>query len=305
MTMIRPCILLTFFLVILSSCSKEREDPKPSPLKASQCGDLSGEPVSYELFNGTREIWAWSFSKLYSNQPHIPDSLSISRTDLCAWMGGGSNCDNGGYDGLRLYLALAGPVQTMKGIRDSLCLIVVPYQLNGNQSVDVDKNMYAKIGPGPGAANPQPLHKDSALVLINNWQNHYCEYSNGQINCSADQANSVPITSFMLPKNLIDEYIDFLTPSGHGPVNSAYLTIGYYTLDPLDEIHCMQNAAGYNDSTYGYGIIALMFSQQTIHAPLYPDGPQRSDDFLRPCPRFCGQSAFGPLHYDSIFAGIH
>ena len=283
-----PLGILCSLLITFSSCTEKTSLPSET-LRTSACADLSGEAITYGIFYPTLQLWGESFLRMYKvgSQDSL-FSFVIPYEDLDSAMNVVPGCQDSCYQGLRVYLGLDSAVSSISEIQNHLCLLVVPYRETGGVSYDTifsgPLKPVIKIGRGSGSVGtPVGISKGQAQAYIDHWQNHY----------EIDEDFMVPISSFMLPASIIYDYLDTMA-NDPNINNGLYLTLGYHTLEPTDTIHCVENAKAQQDSSlanvYGYGTLTLMLS---LVSNFYSfDESLRSDDFVRPCPRFCGVSLF-------------
>ena len=279
-------LLIILSLFMISSCTDEKSPqtdeklPQKEGLQTSLCTDLSGEAISYTIFPSTFELWGNNFLQVYKVTPDTTlfalDMLSVELKNCMDSTGG-----NSPYDGLKAYIGLDSTVSTIEEIHDHLCLILAPYRMQSGTSYDTV--FYGNCGPFKmiGTDTTTSVSLSVAQTYIDNWQDHY----------SYDDSIMVPVSAFMISSSTINNTIQRSMSAGND--HRIHMVFGYYALDPTDSIHCIENAQARqnssNNNTYGYGAITLMVSSKLNGN----NGTfSHSDNFLRPCPRFCGASLF-------------
>ncbi len=272
--MARTYVLL--LILGLASCHS-KDSVKSWPIG---CTDLMGEGISYHLFPETGDLWGENFVKEYK-----VDSgkfyLSLPANQF-------STCMAGDYGGVKAYLALDSAVDSPQQIHRHLCLILVPYVdtvhtvTNDSTIIDVaftgDCGPFLQVGPGNAIS---PVDSSTAAGYIEHWSNHY-------VDSNLIDSIIVPINAFVIPSFTIQEAITYAQAAGAD--HRVYMIFGYHTISPDDIAHCLENAPARlhpaNINTYGYGVLALILSTRKGETFAH------SSDFLRPCPRFCGDSKF-------------
>ena len=264
-------------------------DAAPATAEDSCSNILQGTPMSLRLFEETLLLWEETFSALHDS-PQI-DSCYISASSLSTWLQESELiCGDDCYKGFKAYLALPEPATTKKEAAENLCLILVPYTF-------VNGNMTDTLFPSPPSASnhhcilitptdstPSITHVDqgTAQSMIATWSTHYSTVADSLM---------VPVTSFVIPKETLSNEIEHAISSGYD--GNVYFTFGYHTVPQANTEYCIQNAKAYshNPDVYGYFALNLMLSTKT------PSGPyEHSEDFLRPCPRYCGNAMFSATY---------
>ena len=272
--MFRLCTLFcigTMFAFV--SCSEKESDAPPIP-PAGPCSDLLASTVSYGIFHETINIWAQTFNRQYQVADTAAYSFSLPADSLTTYLSGTGNCESNCYDGIKAYLGLDNPITTTTQMQDELCLILVPYVDN------MDAEFPGHFGPYILVQKDTISYIDSTTAQnrIDNWQDHYM----------LEDSIVVRLRAFVIPDSTLWKTIG-LASASQSLENDVYLIFGSHTISPQDTAYCVETTPAYHSCTscYGYEVLALILSNKNANGDL-----EHSEDFLRPCPRYCGDSKF-------------
>ena len=238
--------------------------------------------TSQKVFEQTLYMWEEAFNELYAINPGSNFPLVVPADSLIMYLNPQSVCPNNCYNGFKAYLAQDAIPSTKPEVAENLCLILAPYTyVNGDMTDTVFPNAYGpfiRINPTTSGTEITYIDKDSAQNMINAWSAQY--------NSIADSI-MVPISSFVIPKKTIEELTVEATDTAHD--GQVYFTFGCHSIPPNSTEYCINNAKAYpnNTNVYGYVALNLMLSTKQPGKPL-----EHSEDFLRPCPRYCGNAMF-------------
>lgn len=271
--------LCAAILLLLSSCSHDK--PAESPFISGACSDLEISSVSYTVFPQTLELWFRSFRSLYdAHDPGYP-ALCIPGELLNTYRTGGGIC--GGepcYDGFKAYLGLDTIISNIGQLEEHLQLIITPYVGNNDITFPPEIGPFLLINRN----GSQPVQYEEAQQSINNWWYHYDSIITVP-NIREMDSIMVHIYSFVIPDSTLHKTI---INAGSIPNDTVFMLFGAHSVSPMDTSYCVENSPAYNTcpDCYGYFALALILSTNL-------DGHfERSSDFLRPCPRYCGKSMF-------------
>ena len=271
---------LIFALLFFACSEKESSHPPlmPPVVAGSACPDLSGTDTSFGVFTQTLDIWAQTFADQHAIPAPDLFYFSIRADTLQKYLMNTPGCGGNCYDGIKAYLGLATSIDTISEVKDALCLILVPYKDNGNDTV-----FFSSYGPY--------IKVDSSMerdFIDSNTAQQYIRYWGEHFN-STEEIIAVPTYSFVIPRTTLMSEISKAQNCSAGCYDgNVYFVFGYHTISPKDSLYCFQNCKGHQayPDLYGFAVHALILSVRK-------DGIfEHSSDFLRPCPRFCGTTAF-------------
>ena len=271
--MFRLCVLTGMAaMMMFIACSEKKPDIRTTP-PLGPCSDLLATTVSFGIFNETIDIWAQTFNKQYQVADTAAFSFSIPADSLITYLSGPGNCGGNCYDGIKAYLALDNPITHTSQIQNELCLVLVPY-------IGVtDTEFPSAFGPFVMVQKDTISFIDSVTAQdrIDNWRGHY----------DLEDSIVVRMSAFIVPDSTLHKTIG-LASEPHNE-DDVYLIFGSHTISPQDTTYCVETTPAYQSCTscYGYEVLALILSNRNMNGTL-----EHSEDFLRPCPRYCGVSKF-------------
>ncbi len=277
-------LLLIVTALFISACESHDHERPADPLMCFNV--FKDTATSLKVFEQTLYIWEEAFHELYEFEPDSASApnfpLVVSADSLSQYLNPQSICPDSCYSGFKAYLALVGPVTNKIEIAEKLCLILVPYTyVDGNMTDTVFPNSngpFIKIHQTDSITEISYINKAAAQNMVTAWSAQYSTVADSIM---------VPITSFVIPITTIQHQIQQAQAQGYD--GNVYLTFGCHSIPPDNTEYCIRNAQAYasNSDVYGYLALNLMLSAKTHAGPL-----EHSEDFLRPCPRYCGNAMF-------------
>jgi len=244
------------------------------------CPDMTGELTSEPIFENASQMWAHSFSSLYSYTNAATNNefaLGISASDLQALLNAGDSRGNP-CDGIRFYIALSQATTDMSQITNNLRIAMAPFNMIGESPVD-----HAFSGTtGPGALlTSSGLSTGQSIVTctdeINFWWEHYDD----------DAAFLVPTLAYAFPRATIEaEIANAIAGDGY-----VQIIFGCHYINSDTQEYCIKNSRAYPSNKVGYTVMQLILGVWNTTTHQY----DHSSDFVRPCPKMCGTALFPVL----------
>lgn len=277
-------LLLIVTALFISACESHDHE---RPVNPSFCVNVFKDTgTSRKVFEQTLYMWEEAFHQLYEFQP---DSIAlpifplvVPADSLNQYLNPQPVCPDSCYSGFKAYLAQVGPASTKLEVAENLCLILVPYTyVHGDMTDTVFPNSngpFIKIHRADSITEITYINKGAAQNMIDAWSAQYSTVADSIM---------VPITSFVIPITTLQHQIQQAQAQGYD--GNVYLTFGCHSIPPNNTEYCIRNAQAYQNNTdvYGYLALNLMLSTRKPTGSL-----EHSEDFLRPCPRYCGNAMF-------------
>ncbi len=281
-----PFVRRLFLLpvLLLLSCA-EKDSPPETPLRfgvvGSECSDLTGSDTSFQVFIETLDLWARTFVGEHMNDSADYFCFSIPADSLGKYLSDPPGCGGGCYAGVKAYFGLEDSISSLSEVADYLCMILVPYTADGTDTVfPSGYGPFIKVDTG---SERFFIDSTEAQEYIDNWGAHFE---------GIEKEIAVPTYAYVLPMSTLQGEINKAGKPGFD--GEVYLVLGYHTISPQDTLYCFENSKGHRDYPYmyGYAVHALILSARRTAPAGTPGTFEHSSDFLRPCPRFCGDPKF-------------
>lgn len=235
------------------------------------------------------EMWEAAFKSHYDfPSSSSPFYFSVSPDTLQSYLSNSDPC----CGGVRIYFGLQSAVDSLTQVPSQLRLILIPF----NQEGDVAPSDSSVIVLTP-TAGMMRLSIASARMLTDQWAEHY----------RIEPDFIVPVAAYNFSTTTMGAVITKAN-SGNGPV--CFL-LGCHTIGIQDSSYCPPDSCRTCGSNVSAPLSIARYSQDDSECQAPPSDQkfgsavvnlvaaakisgefQRSSDFARPCPRFCGKSVF-------------
>lgn len=294
---LQACGMKPYYLALLSSlcmlaifsCQKERPQnssalPVAPDVSCTNLGVPCGSWGRY-IYPGAAEMWEQAFRYHYSYNGSSPFQFALKSDTLRSYLPNGDDC----CTGIRCYFGLQSPATSLFTVPSALCLILVPFNQNGDTVTAVDSSVIMLIDTVSSVRIPIA----AARQYVQNWQNHYTLEPNLMVRVYAYNFSAATLRGMVA----IADSTPIENNGGDGLVR---FLLGYHTIDPHDSGYCWIPQSLPPDSG-DYAVVppmcppkdSLMYGNTVLNLIVAANRAgqlQRSSDFARPCPRFCGKS---------------
>lgn len=285
----RFILFSSMLLLALLSCRRE-DAHNAARLPSSpdvSCEDrgLPCAELGHYIYPGAGEMWEREFNHHYSCQ-QTPFYLSVDPDTLQSYLPGADSC----CAGIRVYFGLQSPVDTLSEISSALCLILIPFNTNGD-TISADSSVLMLTAAG----NMARLPVAAARSHVDRWAGHYDLEPDFMIRVAAYNFSTTTLRRMLHVADSLQSI-----EGENGGMKVCFLP-GFHTIGIHDSGYCwVPQALPPDTGSYVSSYPACQPNENTIYgnaavnlivAVRSPAGEfTRSSDFARPCPRFCGKS---------------
>lgn len=255
------------------------------------CNNLGVEcpDPGHLLYLLAAEMWEDAFKSHYddSSSPS-PFYFSVSPDTLQSYLPNSDPC----CGGVRIYFGLQNAVDSLSQVPSQLRLILIPFNQEGD--APFQDSLVIVLTPTAGMSR-MPIA--DARTLVDQWATHYSKEPDFIVPVAAYNFSTTTMSTVITGAKSGNGSVCFLLgchtigiqDSSYCPPDSCR-TCGSDVLAPLgiarnfaDDSKCLTSPSG---QEFGSAVVNL------VAATKLSGGFQRSSDFARPCPRFCGKSVF-------------